>query len=156
MVFARTSKAASRLSESIRSKNFSKTYLAVTNGSFEEKNGRLENYLFKDEALNKSKVVSKDKHGAKFASLTYEVLEEKDTLSLVKINLETGRHHQIRVQFANIEHSLYGDQKYGKGPKNTQIALWAYKLEFKHPTKDEIMLFECKPKNIGVWGKFNI
>lgn len=156
MVFARTSKAAARLSESIRSKNFSKTYLAVVNGRFEEKLGRLENYLLKDEALNKSKVVSKEKYGAKLASLSYEVVEEKDNLSLVKINLETGRHHQIRVQFANIEHSLYGDQKYGKGPKNTQIALWAYKLEFKHPTKDEIVFFECNPKKFGVWEKFNI
>ena len=154
MVFARTSKAAGRLSESIRSKNFSKTYLAVVNGIFEEKTGRFENYLFKDEALNKSKVVSKEKHGAKLASLNYEVLEEKENLSLVKINLETGRHHQIRVQFANAKHSLYGDQKYGIGPKNTQIALWAYKLEFKHPTKDEIISLECKPKKIGVWEKF--
>ena len=100
--------------------------------------------------------VSKDKYGAKLATLTYDVLEEKDNLTLVKINLETGRHHQIRVQFANIEHSLYGDQKYGKGPKNTQIALWAYKLEFKHPTKDEIISFECKPKKIGIWEKFDI
>lgn len=156
MVFARTSKAASRLSESIRTKDFSKTYLAVVKGKFEEKNGRLENYLYKDEALNKSKVVSKDKHGAKFASLSYEVLEEKDDLSLVKINLETGRHHQIRVQFSNINHPLYGDQKYGKGDMNTQIALWAYRLEFKHPTKDEIMKFECKPKKIGVWEKFDL
>ena len=85
-----------------------------------------------------------------------KVLEEKENLSLVKINLETGRHHQIRVQFANINHSLYGDQKYGKGPQNAQIALWAYKLEFKHPTKDEVMSFECKPKKIGIWGKFEI
>ena len=156
MVFAKTSKAASRLSESIRTNNFQKTYLAVVNGTFEKKIGKLENYLLKDEALNKSKVVSKDKHGAKFASLTYEALEEKENLSLVKINLETGRHHQIRVQFANIGHALYGDQKYGKGPQNTQIALWAYKLEFKHPTKDEIMSFECKPKKISVWEKFDI
>ena len=156
MVFAKTSKAASRLSESIRIKNFQKTYLAVVNGTFEEKSGRLENYLLKDEALNKSKVVSKDKHGAKLASLTYEVLEEKDGLSLVKINLQTGRHHQIRVQFANIGHALYGDQKYGKGPQNTQISLWAYRLEFKHPTRDETISFECKPKKIGVWGKFEI
>lgn len=155
-MFAKTSKAASRLSESIRTKNFQKTYLAIVNGTFEEKSGRLEDYLLKDEALNKSKVVSKDKYGAKLASLTYEVLEEKDGLSLVKINLETGRHHQIRVQFANIGHSLYGDQKYGKGPQNTQISLWAYKLEFKHPTRDEVMLFECKPKRIGAWEIFEI
>lgn len=116
MVFAKTSKAASRLSESIRNKSFSKTYLAVVNGRFDDTNGVLEDYLWKDEALNMSKVVSKDKKNAKLARLTYKVLVTEKDLSLVKINLETGRHHQIRVQFSNAGHSLYGDQKYGKGP----------------------------------------
>ena len=151
MVFAKTSKAASRLSESIRNKSFSKTYLAVVNGKFEKQNGILENYLWKDEALNMSKVVSKDKKGAKLARLTYEVLTEKNDLSLVKINLETGRHHQIRVQFSNAGHSLYGDQKYGKGSMEKQIALWAYRLEFKHPVKDEIMKFEALPEKNDVF-----
>lgn len=151
MVFAKTSKAASRLSESIRNKSFSKTYLAVVNGKFEKQNGILENYLWKDEALNMSKVVSKDKKGAKLARLTYEVLAEKNDLSLVKINLETGRHHQIRVQFSNAGHSLYGDQKYGKGSIGKQIALWAYRLEFKHPVKDEIMKFEALPEKNDVF-----
>lgn len=151
MVFAKTSKAASRLSESIRNKSFSKTYLAVVNGKFEKQNGVLENYLWKDEALNMSKVVSKDKKGAKLARLAYEVLAEKNDLSLVKINLETGRHHQIRVQFSNAGHSLYGDQKYGKGPIGKQIALWAYRLEFKHPVKDEIMKFEALPEKNDVF-----
>lgn len=151
MVFAKTSKAASRLSESIRNKSFSKTYLAVVNGKFEKQNGILENYLWKDEALNMSKVVSKDKKGAKLARLTYEVLAEKNDLSLVKINLETGRHHQIRVQFSNAGHSLYGDQKYGKGSMEKQIALWAYRLEFKHPVKDEIMKFEALPEKNDVF-----
>ncbi len=151
MVFAKTSKAASRLSESIRNKSFSKTYLAVVNGKFEKQNGVLENYLWKDEALNMSKVVSKDKKGAKLARLTYEVLAEKNDFSLVKINLETGRHHQIRVQFSNAGHSLYGDQKYGKGSMGKQIALWAYRLEFKHPVKDEIMKFEALPEKNDVF-----
>lgn len=145
MVFAKTSKAASRLSESIRTKDFSKTYLAVVNGIFEEKQGFLENYLWKDEALNKSKVVNKNKHGSKLARLFYKVVKEEKNLSLVKIDLETGRHHQIRVQFANVNHSLYGDQKYGKGPLNTQIALWAYQIGFKHPVKDEYMTFREIP-----------
>ena len=151
MVFAKTSKAASRLSESIRNKFFSKTYLAVVNGKFEKQNGILENYLWKNEALNMSKVVSKDKKGAKLARLTYEVLAEKNDLSLVKINLETGRHHQIRVQFSNAGHSLYGDQKYGKDSMGKQIALWAYRLEFKHPVKDEIMKFEALPEKNDVF-----
>ena len=145
MVFAKTSKAASRLSESIRNKSFTKTYLAIVNGYFDEKHGVLEDYLWKNEALNMSKVVDKDKNGAKYAKLSYDVIDEKNNLSLVKINLETGRHHQIRVQFANCGHSLYGDQKYGSGPSNTQIALWAYKISFKHPTKNENMEITALP-----------
>lgn len=156
MVFAKTSKAASRLSESIRNKSFSKTYLAVVNGKYTEKQGRLEDYLWKDEGLNKSKVVSKDKQGAKFASLSYEVIDEYENLSLVKIELETGRHHQIRVQFSNDGHALYGDQKYGKGPSGKQIALWAYKIRFKHPVKDDIMEFESLPDGNEVYNLFKI
>ena len=156
MVFARTSKAASRLSESIRVNDFSKKYLAVVEGKFENKAGTLEDYLFKDEALNKSRVVSKDKKGAKLAKLTYEVIEEYENTSLVKINLETGRHHQIRVQFANSGHPLVGDQKYGKSNPRVQIALWAYELEFKHPTKDEIMKFNVYPRKVGPWKTFEM
>lgn len=154
MVFARTTKGASRLSEAIRTNNFSKKYLAVVNGTFDNKTGSFEDYLFKDEALNKSKVVSKDKKGAKLAKLSYEVIGEANGNSLVKINLETGRHHQIRVQFSNAGHALVGDQKYGKSNPGVQIALWAYELEFKHPTKDEVMKFNCYPKKIGPWADF--
>lgn len=167
MIFAKTSKAASRLSESIRTKDFKKTYLAVVNNTNLKEEAVLEDYLFKNEVLNKSMVVSKDKHNAKLARLNYKILESiklekeyenaknnRSGLSLVEINLETGRHHQIRVQFASRGNSLYGDQKYGSGPKGEQIALWAYKIKFKHPVKDEICTFECKPKNIGIWSKF--
>lgn len=154
MVFAKTSKAASRLSENIRTKEFKKTYLAVINGVLSKKEDELIDYLYKDEALNKSKVVSKDKKDAKLSKLKYKVLKEKNNLSLVEIELDTGRHHQIRVQFANMGHSLYGDQKYGIGPHNKQIALWAYKLEFKHPVKDEVLCLCCEPENIGIWKDF--
>ena len=155
MLFAKTSKAASRLSESIRVKDFKKTYLAVVNNTDLKNEAVLEDYLYKNEALNKSMVVSKDKHGAKLARLQYKILESINTgLSLVEIDLETGRHHQIRVQFASRGNSLYGDQKYGSGPKGEQIALWAYKITFKHPVKDEIMTLECKPKATGIWSKF--
>ena len=106
--------------------------------------------------LNKSKVVAKEKRGAKLARLTYEVLEEKNDKSLVRINLETGRHHQIRVQFSSRRHALVGDQKYGKSEPGVQIALWAYELEFKHPTKDEMMQFTCLPKGIGPWSEFKL
>ncbi len=156
MVFAKTSKAASRLSESVRSKDFKKTYLAVVNDNNNTMNDNdsFEDYMVKNEALNKSIVCSKDKHGAKLAKLSYEVLKQQENLKLVKISLETGRHHQIRVQFSSRGYPLYGDQKYGNGPKGEQIALWAYKISFKHPTKDEIMEFECMPKPIGIWKQF--
>ncbi len=147
MVFARTSKAASRLSESVRNKELQKKYLAIVDGKFKEKKGTLEDYLYKDERNNTSRVVNKDKKNAKLAKLDYEVLnyDDKRNLSLVKINLYTGRHHQIRVQLANFGHSIYGDQKYGIRGKNKQIRLWAYELSFPHPTIKEILTFRSIP-----------
>lgn len=147
MVFARTSKSASRLSEQVRNKTLKKTYIATVEGKVETEKGILEDYLYKDERHNMSKVVNKDKKNAKLAKLDYEVLsyDEKRDLTKVKINLHTGRHHQIRVQFANFGHSLYGDQKYGVRGKCKQIRLWAYKLELEHPTKKEMMVFESEP-----------
>ena len=159
MVLARASKAAARLSESIREKKFSKKYLAVVHGSFEQKTGTYENYLYKNEALNKSIVVSENKKGAKLARLSFEVLQtilaNKEELSLVKIELETGRHHQIRVQFSNAGHALVGDQRYGKSEPGVQIALWAYELEFPHPTKGETLKFTLLPDKIGAWREFD-
>ena len=147
MVFARTSKAASRLSEQVRNKTLKKTYIATVDGKIEQEQGFLEDYLYKDERHNMSKVVNKEKKNAKLAKLDYEILnyDEKRDLTVVRINLHTGRHHQIRVQFANFGHSLYGDQKYGVRGKGKQIRLWAYKLELEHPTKKEIMTFESEP-----------
>ncbi len=153
MVFAKTSKAASRLSNEVREKVFKKEYLAVVDGKLEKEKGTLENYLYKDKKTNTSYVVDKDKKDAKFAKLDYEVIkyDKENDLSLIKINLHTGRHHQIRVQLSNIGHSIYGDQRYGTRGKNKQIALWAYKLTIEHPTKKEKMEFKDLPKNVGVW-----
>ena len=136
MVFAKTSKAASRLSEEVRNKTFKKTYLAVVDGKIDNKEGTLEDYLYKDERNNISKVVNKDKKNAKYACLDYNVLvyDEVKNLSLLKINLHTGRHHQIRVQLSNFGHSIFGDQKYGTRGQGKQIALWAYELSIVHPT----------------------
>ena len=147
MVFARTSKAAARLSEEVRNKTFKKKYLAVVDGIIEQKNGVLEDYLYKDERNNISKVVNKDKKNAKLAKLDFEVLDydAKRNLSLLKINLHTGRHHQIRVQFANFGHSLFGDQKYGVRGKGKQIRLWAYETTIVHPVKKEEMTFKSFP-----------
>ena len=153
MVFAKTSKAASRLSEQVRNKSLKKVYLAVVDGKFESKTGTLEDYLYKDERNNMSKVVNKEKKNAKLAKLDYEVLKynEVKNLSLVKVNLHTGRHHQIRVQLANSGHSIFGDQKYGTRGKGKQIALWAYELTIIHPITKEEMVFQDLPEPIGTW-----
>ena len=153
MVFARTSKAASRLSEQVREKLFKKKYLAVVDKQFLNKRGTLENYLYKDERTNTSRVVNEGKKNAKFAKLDYEVLAynpAKD-LSLVKVNLHTGRHHQIRVQMQASGHSIFGDQKYGQRGQGKQIALWAYELSFVHPISKETITFKDLPESNGTW-----
>ena len=153
MVFARTSKAASRLSEQIREKIFKKKYLAVVDGNLEKDKGTLEDYLYKDERNNLSKVVDKNKKNAKFAKLDFKVLnyDNKRNLSLIQINLHTGRHHQIRVQLANAGHSICGDQKYGTRGRGKQICLWAYKLTIEHPITKEKLEFTDVPDKVGSW-----
>ena len=135
MVFARTSKAASRLSEEIRNKSFKKSYLAVINGKT-KKQDTLEDYL--EKTGNISIISNKEK--GKYAKLNYELIAYKNNLSLVKVNLETGRNHQIRLQFKSRNMPLYGDNKYNND-KNKNLGLYAYKLEFTHPTKREKMVF---------------
>ena len=135
MVFARTSKSASRLSEEIRNKSFKKSYLAVINGKTKEKD-TLEDYLEKQGNIS---VISTKEKG-KYAKLNYELIAYKDNLSLVKVNLETGRNHQIRLQFKSRNMPLYGDNKYNND-KNKNLGLYAYKLEFTHHTKKEKMVF---------------
>lgn len=153
MIFAKTSKSASRLSDQVREKVFKKKYLAVVDGKIENKSGTLEDYLYKDERNNISKVVNKNKKNAKFAKLDYEVIkyDEVKNLSLVKVNLHTGRHHQIRVQLSNFGHSIFGDQKYGTRGQGKQIALWAYELTINHPITKEEMTFKDLPENVGTW-----
>ena len=143
MVFARTSKAASRLSEQIRNKTFKKTYNAVVIGNIEE-SGKLKDYLLKDEKTN---IVKVDKKG-KEAILNFKKLNYKDNMSLVEINLETGRSHQIRVQMSHHGYPLYGDQKYNKSSRvGEQIALFSKRIEFVHPTTKEKLTFELDLPN---------
>ena len=153
MVFAKTSKAAARLSEQVRTKQFEKQYLVVVDGKMQQEKGILEDYLLKNERNNISKVVKEGTKNAKLASLDYEVLKyaEDIQLSVVKVNLHTGRHHQIRVQFASRGHSLYADQKYGTRGRGKQIALWAYKLSFYHPISKQKLTFQVLPKMVGTW-----
>ena len=142
MVFAKTSKAAKRLQEQIKNNSFKKTYYAVVCGT-PKKEGNFTDYLVKDETTNTSKVTTEN--NGKLAKLNYETISTKDNLSLVKINLLTGRHHQIRVEFSYHGYPLYGDHKYNKeffNDNKTNIALVAKELSFYHPTTKELLHFE--------------
>ena len=151
MVFAKTSKAAARLSKDIKEHRFYKEYLAVVDGvlktddTFIDKIERMDNGM--------SKISSKGKE----AILDYKVLNiNKDTKhTLVSISLKTGRHHQIRLQFAYRGFALCGDQRYGKKDL-TQLALFAYKLSFIHPVKKEKMEFSIVPPRCGYWTEFTM
>ena len=153
MVFAKTSKAASRLSEQVRDKKMHKKYLCIVDGKMESQKGSMKDYLLKNEKTNTSKVVKEGTKNAKEALLDYEVLKynEEINMSVVKVDLHTGRHHQIRVQFASRNHSLSGDQKYGTRGRGKQLALWAFNLSFEHPTLKEEMTFEYYPEITGSW-----
>ncbi len=146
MVFARTSKSASRLSEQIRQNNMKKTYLAVFEEEIKQKRGNYTDYLLKDSKKN-TVTVTKDKNKGKIAVLNYEVLNINNGRTLAKIELITGRSHQIRVQFSSRGYHIYGDAKYGaKNKEKKAIALHSYELSFIHPTKKEEMTFICEPK----------
>lgn len=136
MVFAKTSKAASRLSKQMVNHEFTKIYLAVVCGTLSG-NGEFRDKLLKDRKTNMTRVSPE----GKLAILNYSVLSNYDNLSLVKINLKTGRSHQIRVQFASRGYPLYGDQRYNVNSVKDNIALFAYRLEFFHPVSKEKMVF---------------
>ncbi len=151
MVFARTSKAASRISEQIRNGEVLKKYVAIVNGKVNE-HGTLKDYLIKDEKLVKSFVTTKEL--GKLAVLDYKLVGYKDNLSVVDVLLHTGRHHQIRVQFSNIGHPLYGDKLYG-GIGDNHMHLHAYYLSFVHPVTKEPMKFKYLPKG-NLWDKLDV
>ncbi len=153
MVFAKTSKAAARLSEQVREKIFRKKYLVIVNGKFKDNKGVLEDYLLKNEKTNMSRVVTEETKSAKYAKLDYEVLkyDSELNLSVLRINLYTGRHHQIRVQLSSRGHSIYGDQKYGGRGHGKQICLWAYELTIQHPITKEDMTFKAIPNKEKSW-----
>ena len=144
MVFARTSKAAARLSEQVRTREMGRTYLAVVRGD-PPKEGALRHFLLKDERTNTSRAVSEGTKGAKEARLTYRVLARREGLSLCEIHLQTGRSHQIRVQFVSSGWPLWGDARYGGGKPGEQIALWGCALDLTHPTRKEHLHIACPP-----------
>lgn len=145
MVFARTSKAAKRLNEQIKNHDFNKTYVAVLDGILKKEKDELVNYLYKDSKTGISKVVDKHFTGGKLSKLNYEVIGYYKNKTIVKVNLITGRHHQIRLQFKALGYPLYGDQLYGK-KNNEQIRLYAYLLAFNHPVTKERLCFKLLPK----------
>ena len=154
MVFAKTSKAASRLSDQVRKKEIKKTYMAVVKGIIKKDEVTFVDYLLK---LDNGNTIVTTKDNGKESVLTYKVLKrnyEKNE-TLVSIDLKTGRHHQIRVQFASRGYPLCGDQRYGKSDK-TQIALCAYKLEFIHPTTKQLMKFEIEKPLDTYWTDFTL
>lgn len=147
ILFSKTSKGASRLSEQFRNHQVKKEYQALVEGNLNKSKDTLIDYLLHDEKTNKTQVLDKEKSGAQYAELDYEVLEKQGKNTLLKINLKTGRHHQIRIQLSHIGHPIVGDKKYGaKTPyKEGQIALCAVSLAFQTATGDETKIITVKP-----------
>ncbi|HBK01417.1 MAG TPA: RNA pseudouridine synthase [Clostridiales bacterium] len=158
MVYAKSSKAAARLSEQMKTGDFEKKYAAVLTGTPREKDATLTNYLKKNPINNMVYVCPMGTEGAKFAELEYRILEEKDGLSLAEIKLHTGRSHQIRVQMSHLGTPVYGDMRYG-GEKAVKgrIALWAASLSFSHPVSKERLTFKVfPPVENAPWKYFDI
>ena len=153
MVFARTSKAASRLSEAFRTHEQDRRYLAVVEGSFDAPLEPVD-YLLKDGKTGMVRVVSPKTEGAKQARLISRPIASASGHTLTDVQLFTGRAHQIRVQHAHAGHPLYGDMRYGHGVPGRQIALWAYYLKVEHPTKHEMLEFVSRPPLNGGFGRF--
>jgi len=146
VLFARTSKAAKRLSEMFRTHDVEKTYLAVVEGSVQPERGTLQDWVIKDETQRRMKTVSSRQPAAKTAELSYSRLKRLDDCSVLKIALETGRKHQIRVQFASRGHPVLGDRKYGSRRRfPAGIALHARRLALTHPVKKTRLVIKSPP-----------
>ena len=156
MVFAKTSKAASRLSEQIRERETGKTYLTVVHGCPKNPSDRLIHYLLKDYNTNTVSVVSPHTEASKQAILEYTLLKQAQNMSLVEIKLLTGRNHQIRVQMAAIGTPLFGDVKYGSREEKGRghPALWSYSMSINHPVTKERMTFQAPPPHEFPWNVF--
>ena len=153
MVFARTSKAAARLSEQFAGHLARKRYLAILEGEMDAPR-HLECYLTQRQGQS-AHVAAKDAPGAKYAALTSTPLCVRDGLTLSLVELETGRKHQIRVQHASIGLPLWGDNRYGHGRPGQQIALWSHSLTINHPTRPEVLTFKSLPPLRGAWERFS-
>ncbi|SNR14753.1 RluA family pseudouridine synthase [Tenacibaculum jejuense] len=158
VIFARTSKALERLNKMLRDKQIKKTYWAIVKGHLNKSQNTLTDFLKKNPKNNKSKAFKKEISGSKKAILHYTVLRKLDRYSLVEIDLETGRHHQIRCQLSNIDHPIKGDLKYGfsRSNKNGSIHLHAKKIQFTHPVnKEKIIINAPTPSHDSIWDACN-
>lgn len=151
MVLARNAKAASELSRQIRENVFEKEYLAIVHGALVQDSGRLEDLLLRDKARKMTFVVNQEAKGVQPASLSYQVEQRSNGLSRIRIQLETGRTHQIRVQFSSRGFPLVGERKYSKRNDDCDIALWSYRLAFNHPATGEKMEFTQEPPQVYPW-----
>ncbi len=155
VVFAKTSKALSRMTVMIKDRDFAKNYLAIVKNRPEKDEDLLEDFLLKNEEKNKSFVVRADQKGAKLARLKYRLLASSDNFHLLEIELLTGRHHQIRAQLSAIGCPIKGDVKYGYDRSNADasICLHAWKITFEHPVKKEMIHIQSPPPE-GIPWKF--
>ncbi|MBQ2717399.1 MAG: RluA family pseudouridine synthase [Clostridia bacterium] len=158
MVYAKSSKAASRLSEQMRSGDFEKKYYTVLVGSPKEKRAVLCDWVKKNPINNVVYVCPQTVEGAKYCELDYVIVEEKNDLSLALVTLHTGRTHQIRVQMSHNQTPVYGDMRYGgENAKKGNIALWATTLAFTHPVSKERLVFKIEPPKDNLpWKYFDI
>jgi len=154
MVYALRRESAAFLSREIQAGRFRKEYLAVVHGRLDAEHGELRDLLFHDRAKNKSFVVRRKRAGVKEAVLDYRVLSEAEGFSLLAVRLQTGRTHQIRVQFASRAHPLAGDVKYGSPLRGADIALFSHALGFRHPVSGEALAFTAPPPGGSPWEYF--
>ncbi len=157
IIFARTSKALTRMTKAFKNRTIEKVYWALVRDANLPDQGACESYLWKDEKKNKSFVVAENKSGAKLAKLSYQVIKQVDKYQLVECNLETGRHHQIRVQLAALKAPIIGDNKYGytRANRDKSIHLHCRSMSFEHPTTNEqVTIISPLPKDV-LWDKFS-
>ena len=151
MVLARNAHAASELSRQVREDEFDKEYLAVVHGTPVDASGTYRDLLLRNKPERKTYVVQEPGKGVQEAILDYQLLGTKTDLSRVRIQLRTGRAHQIRAQFSSRGLPLVGDRKYSLLEDNCEIALWSHKIGFTHPKTGERMTFTKEPPNIYPW-----
>ena len=154
VIYAKTSKALTRLTQMVKNREIKKTYWAVVAKEIIPQSQRLVHYLYKNEKTNKSTVFIKPTENAKESILNYQIIKTLDNFQLLEVDLETGRHHQIRAQLSKIGVAIKGDLKYGSSRSNPDggIHLHARRLEFIHPVTKENLVIEAKvPQNDAVW-----